>query len=981
MSLQFGFSLATIPRYRATVAPQHPAFTFLFPDRPEVTMTNIQVYRASQGIAARLVTAGIQPGGLVILALDHSPVLVASFFGAIHMGAVPTISPYFTARTSLEAFTKRIVAFVRQTEAAALVTLPQVADAVRPALSEIGCQVIAIDLNQDLEVPDGTGPEPVEVNPEAIAYIQFSSGTTGFPKGVMLSHRALVTYTQSSPEAVVMGTDDVSVGWLPLYHDMGLVTQVITPLTRGFRSILISPTHWVADPKILFQSVHRFQGSMTWMPNFGFIHCVKRVSEADLDGLNLKSWRKIGNGAEPVKAEAMRSFAARFAPYGLSPNAPMVGYGLAENVIAVTITPDKCPVRIDCVSREQLLTAKRAVPVAAQSPDHIEIVSCGKPKPEIKLKIVSEDRQPLPERQVGEIAFSSDVLFGGYYRQPELTDEVVCDGWYYTGDLGYLADGELYHCGRKKDLIIAGGKNIQPHHLESVALDVLGTRSSLAVAFGIEHPDLGTEVPVLVCELREQIPESEHPQLREAIQLLVQQALDVALGDIRFVNRGWIVRTTSGKIARAANRDKYLTAGFSPSAGVPDQMLDDPNLTLVEQIARLFERVLGVTTVSETADFFDLGGDSLRFLDLCRVLERLVGQPIKLDLALHHSTPVGLAALVNRDPSIDASSGNAPATPTPYQQIAELLQTEVTSYYEEEDLKADGKHWLYPLVSRLSYHQAWRFVLWGTRLTVRRLPEYPQVVPGLRKFYALLDQPPCSEAEFIHQVFSLYQWKRGFRLGNIINRLEHEFDQVVVIEGEAHLQRAWARGTGVVLPVFHTPWIRLLPYILQRMKISPHTYIGHARGILKTLGINPQSPEISRIQQAIFIQQLNQCRQTLGQNGVVSLAADGLAGNSPIVKYPVLNRLRPFRTGFAHLAVTCESPVVPVYATVASDGRARIIFNEPLPETDATLSEADRISKLVEAYARFWDQVLRADPACLPINRIHKHLTYPEAVG
>jgi acyl-CoA synthetase (AMP-forming)/AMP-acid ligase II len=299
------------------------------------------------------------------------------------------------------------------------------------------------------------------------------------------------------------------------------------------------------------------------MPNFAYNHCVRAVRDEDLAGVDLSSWRALVNAAEPVRLDSHRAFHERFAPWGFRESALQVAYGMAEATLFVTATEPGVPAPVDWVDRRRLAEEREAVPAEAGAPEALAMVSCGRPLRNAELRIVDERCRPLPERRVGQILIRCDSMFDGYHRQPELTARVMQDGWHLSGDMGYLAQGQLYVSGRLKDLIIVAGRNIYPQDLEAEANQVEGVHPGRTVAFGVSDPRLGTEVVVIVCELERPMSEPERERVKEEIRRRAWQQ-EVTLHDVRLVDERWLIKTSSGKISRASSREKYLRSGFLP---------------------------------------------------------------------------------------------------------------------------------------------------------------------------------------------------------------------------------------------------------------------------------------------------------------------------------------------------------------------------------------------------------------------------------
>lgn len=532
---------------RAQSQPDKVALTFV--ERgAEQTVTAGQLVAGAQAYAGRLAAAGVGAGDLVILVLQHSLDLVYAFWGAALLGAVPSIFPFLTEKLDADLYRQRVKLLVEHSGAKAIVTYPGNLAPLSQLLAGLSVQIL-----DSTDVGRGTsdvGLAP-DVSPDAIALLQHSSGSTGLQKGVALSHRAVLRQIEAYGKAIRLDPEhDVIVSWLPLYHDMGLIAGFVMPIASGTHLVLMSPFEWVRQPVSLLEAISRHRGTLSWLPNFAYKHIARSLRPgAQLD---LGSWRAVINCSEPVYDESHQAFVEKLAPYGLSPKALAASYAMAENTFAVTQTPLGAPPKVDVVEIAALQERGEALPAAGGK----KVVSCGPAIESVELAIFDSQRRPLPERRVGEIALRSEFMLSGYYKRPDLNAQALtADGWYVTGDMGYLADGELYITGRKKDLIIVGGKNIYPQDLEDIANRTNGVYPGRAVAFGVLDERLGSEKVVIICET------SDGADLAAAEQELrakVVQETEVTVGDLRFVPRGWIIKTSSGKHARADNREKYL---------------------------------------------------------------------------------------------------------------------------------------------------------------------------------------------------------------------------------------------------------------------------------------------------------------------------------------------------------------------------------------------------------------------------------------
>jgi len=551
---------------RALHDPDHPAVIFIHDDGSEEKFTCLQFHNGAQAYARALQAAGVQAEDLVILVLHQSPTLLTAFWGALYLGAIASIFPYLTEKLDPVLYMERIKELVTHSGAKAVITFEAFKEDLSNLLTGASCSVLST-----ADIPSaGSEAEPAGAWPEfdgaKIAFLQHSSGTTGLQKGVALSHRAVLNQVEAYGRAIDLRAGDVIVSWLPLYHDMGLIAGFVMPLVAGVPLVLMSPFKWVRDPKILLQALHRHPRRLCWLPNFAYNHTARVVRPQDLAGLDLSGVRAFINCSEPVFLDSHQVFLKRLAACGVQAEALQVCYAMAENTFAVTQTPPGQPTHIDWVITRSLQEQRWAEPatevaaaVSETSTAVTPMVSCGYPIDGTKLRIVDEHGKVLLERQVGEIALRSSCMLTSYYRRPEITAQAVRNGWYHTGDMGYLAGGQLYITGRKKDLIIVGGKNIYPQDLEAIANTLPGLVPGRSTAFGMFDPRLGSENIVMVCELEDDgLDDEARHTLEMELRRRVVQRSEVALSDIRLVSKRWLIKTSSGKISRASNREKYV---------------------------------------------------------------------------------------------------------------------------------------------------------------------------------------------------------------------------------------------------------------------------------------------------------------------------------------------------------------------------------------------------------------------------------------
>jgi fatty-acyl-CoA synthase len=550
--------------------PDQVCLNLLHSHHDDRAVTYRALLREAAGYAHAYDQAGIQPGEVVILILQHGMDLIASFWGAILHGAIPSIMPFLTEKLLPDRYRRDLAALIEVTRPACIVTYPDFVEEVR-SVAAPGGPVHAVLLSSDVQSvdsPDFSRMGGRSRRPEEIVFLQHSSGTTGLQKGVAISHRALMNQLNCYGQAIRLVSEDVIVSWLPLYHDMGLIAGFLMPVLMGVPLVLMSPFDWVKAPYRLMQAVSKYHGTLSWLPNFAYAFCAQKTRDAQLQGVDLSTWRAVINCSEPMYVNSMQAFAERFVPYGLRPSAMATSYAMAENVFGVTQGGIDGPVTVDVVDVLALQGEKYARPAvegrqARQPLLSVKMLSCGAPIPGTQVRVLSAAGQALGERQVGELAVRSNCMLEGYFHRPDATEKVFVDGWYLTGDYGYMAGGEIYVTGRKKDLIIVGGRNIFPQDIEAAAGEVAGIHPGRVVAFGILNEDLGTEEVGLVAEVdlseEDLATEAVRQRIEDAIRLAVNRGTAVSLRYIRLVGPHWLVKTSSGKIARSANRDKFLS--------------------------------------------------------------------------------------------------------------------------------------------------------------------------------------------------------------------------------------------------------------------------------------------------------------------------------------------------------------------------------------------------------------------------------------
>lgn len=538
-------------------------------------MTYRQLGQAARQVAMGLIENAIVPGDRVAIMLPTGLDFFAAFFGVLYTGAVP-VPIYPPPRLAvIEEHIRRQAGILNNCGARILITMPAILH-LSAFLRGQARSLQAIETADSLRRSSKSARLPVLSDPKATAFLQYTSGSTGDPKGVVLSHANLLANIRAIGNAAQATSADVFVSWLPLYHDLGLIGGWLGCLYCGAQFYVMSPLSFLRRPESWLWAIHRFRGTLSAAPNFGFELCANKINDTDIEGLDLSSLRIVVNGAEAVSVPTLRRFTARFSRYGFKPEAMSPAFGLAENTVALTFPPVRRPPLIDQVDRNQLTRHGFARVAKSRDAKMLEIVSCGPPLPEHEVRIVDEQGRVLPERQEGRLEFRGPSATSGYFRNEAKTRELFRHfDWLDTGDLAYLADGEVYVTGRVKDIIIRAGRHIYPHEIEQAVGQVPGIIGDAVAAFGVTDPARGTERIVVIAETRDLDPEKCHAREQEA-QMVTTDVLGAPADEIVLLPPQSVPKTASGKIRRGAARELYIKG-----------LLGKPRPTVRRQIWRL----------------------------------------------------------------------------------------------------------------------------------------------------------------------------------------------------------------------------------------------------------------------------------------------------------------------------------------------------------------------------------------------------------
>ena len=572
------------------------------------TLTFGELYAAAQRCAAELARRGVPADGRVSLMLPTSRAFFVSYAGILLAGAIPVpIYPPFRA-DRIEEYADRQAAILNNAGVCLLLTFRRaeaVAKLLKPRVRSLLAVVDAEKLLDaaDKAPPPAPGALPAHLSGNRvrkasdIALLQYTSGSTGDPKGVTLTHANLLANIRAIGEAVQLTSEDVGISWLPLYHDMGLIGAWLTLLHFGVPLSVMSPLAFLTRPERWLWAFHKHRGTITAAPNFAYELCVRKIADKDIEGLDLSSLRAALNGAEPVNPETLERFEQRFAKYGFRRQAQLPVYGLAEAALAVTFPPLNRGPRVDVVHRETFTAQGRAVP-APKDPAAIAFVSSGIPVPRHEVRIVDDSGSEVPDRTEGFLWFRGPSATSGYFKNAAATELLFPAGpaapgefpWVNSGDRAYRAEGEIFVTGRVKDIIIKGGRNLYPHEVEELTGRVEGIRKGCIVAFGLKDAGSGTEKLVVVAESRE-MDAARRSAIATAITQEVSAGLGIPPDRVELIPPGSIPKTSSGKLRREETRQLYLAGTLN--AKKPPAWLQIARLGTSGTIKNIFRETLG----------------------------------------------------------------------------------------------------------------------------------------------------------------------------------------------------------------------------------------------------------------------------------------------------------------------------------------------------------------------------------------------------
>lgn len=506
---------------------------------------------------------GIRPGDVCAIIIRHNAEFYPLYLAIASIGAIPAVLAFPNGRLHPEKFRQGLEGMSMHSGLDWIMTERDLENIVSPLTlnrnSSIKGILFPLEFHCDMPATNEEYKEILNIRTNLKStdpfLLQHSSGTTGLQKPVLLTHREILLHIANYSEAIRLTDSDKIASWLPLYHDMGLIAAFQMPLASGVPSIQIDPFQWVMVPEILLDAVSKEKATLAWLPNFAFNLMSDKIRSEELEGTSLESIRMLINCSEPVRYDSFVKFLDSFSSLGITKEKFGACYGMAEITFSATQTePGREPehIRVD----RQMLSKGIVKITEGDSAVIRECVSSGRPIRGTQVKILSHEGSELPEGTVGEIVIKSETVFEGYRNYPEKTAEVLKDGWYYSGDYGFLWNGYVYAIGRKKDIIIVAGNNIYPEDVEDAVMQAEGVIPGRVIAFGEEDPAIGSEQISVIAESNYTEPQSLKKLRLDIIKAGMQ--IDVTVKNVYIVPPRWLIKSSAGKPARKANMERIL---------------------------------------------------------------------------------------------------------------------------------------------------------------------------------------------------------------------------------------------------------------------------------------------------------------------------------------------------------------------------------------------------------------------------------------
>ena len=604
------------------------SITYLEGENDSRSVSFSELYERAIGILYHLQRLGARRGDKLILFLGNNEQFIDAFWAAVLGGIIPVpvaIGISDEHRHKLLRIARKLGKPFIYTERKLIERLSGFAEQVGEGDTLAGLRSRAFLVDQLDDISKAGKPE--RARPEDTAFIQFSSGSTSEPKGVVLTHGNIIANWRGSTEAAGFNESDVSLSWMPLTHDMGLIGFHLVMFANRVHAHLMPTEVFVRRPLLWLQFASRIRGTILCSPNFGYKHYLKVLGDRPIEGLDLSSVRMIFNGAEPISVELCAEFLTRLAPARLPRNSMYPVYGLAEASLAVSFPKVGAPIRTVTLNRHRMNVGNPVEPVSKADRDAVELVSEGTAIPYCKVRIAGDDDQELPQGQIGNVHMTGDNVTRGYFENPEANAAAfTADGWLRTGDLGLFYQGELFISGRAKEIIFVNGQNYYPHDIESIAQRAQGLELGKVVAAGVRPRDSQIEQLVVFVlhrgDVRDFLPTATQ------VTRLVNEQAGLEIAAVVPVKR--IPKTTSGKIQRHLLEESYVAGEFDAELAELAQLRaaqrgpeSTGSLSEIEnKLKSICDGALEGKRVDLNDNLFELGASSLKLIEIHEQIDR-----------------------------------------------------------------------------------------------------------------------------------------------------------------------------------------------------------------------------------------------------------------------------------------------------------------------------------------------------------------------
>jgi fatty-acyl-CoA synthase len=553
-------TLWNIWEFNAKKLPDKEAVVFWNAGETPIRFTYKVLLEKANKYSIALKKKGIKSGQVCAIIIRHNPEFYPIYLGIVGIGALPAVLAYPNPRLHQDKFRQGIEGMSQRSGLDWILTERPLEDILQPLLSSKKTTIkgtfypLEFDLIEDKKLQNEIDNYRKSIKDTDTVLLQHSSGTTGIQKPVVLSNKAIINHVNYYGSSINLKESDIVVSWLPLYHDMGLIAAFHIPLAFGITSIQIDPFQWVLAPRILLDAITTEKATLTLLPNFAFNILSDKISDKELEGVSLSSMRMFINCSEPVRYNSFEKFKNKFLKYGLDPSSLAASYAMAETTFAVTQSLSSCGYKTISIDKKKF--TEGLIEIVDDRADSKTLVSSGKIINGCEVRIVDEKREDLPEGSIGEIAIKSVSMFDGYRNYPEKTAQAIDNGWYFSGDLGFILNEELFVIGRQKDLIIVAGKNIYPEDVEDIISNIPGVIPGRVVAFGEEDEALGTETISIVAETKIEEEKAKADLRFSIIKAGMKNELNIS--NIYLVPPRWLIKSSAGKPSRKANKERVL---------------------------------------------------------------------------------------------------------------------------------------------------------------------------------------------------------------------------------------------------------------------------------------------------------------------------------------------------------------------------------------------------------------------------------------